>query len=830
MNAPKLLSEIAAIIGQPLHPAPERDPAHGGQLASLMPFKEGKSKYATNQEGHIIGLNLAFTGLTDAQWENICALLPDQGAKLRALNLSDNQLTNFDLDGLPKVEWLNLSDNQISAFKMPPGQAARMSDINLANNPLGIPIELMAGGRKRVLEYLRETDRTGEEKSLEAKVVLIGEGMSGKTSLRTRLIHGESADLPEEDKRTRGLEVEVLPFYVDLPNNEIMRLNLFDFGGQKHYKPLHQFFYSCRALYVLVTRNGDDSNEFDYWFSTAELFGEKSPVLVVNNLFGDVPSGFSRSKFARFEHIIKDSLDTNLKNCSGFAHVQRRIGQLAEELPHIHQSIPKSWANVRRALEKIRHRNIITLDEYLDLCALEENGAMDEARALNCSLYLHDIGVCLHYPEKDFPGLHRFVIVRNEWATEAVYRVMDDPAVNRQHGRFNYEDLRRIWQTTQEDKEQGENFRYERYVPELLELMRNFKLCYPLKDGKTYVAPSLLPIKLDTDLRWQPDHDLQFEMEYDFMPPALFSRFVVSRYEDIGGQDRDQVWRDEVFFQWENARANVSQPSRAGKNRIVFKVQGKDLESRKLLLTSLLRDLNILHKETPGIKVEERIPCICDGCRESSEPHFFQKSDIDRFKEKGWRTIQCLIHGDPVDVNALLGNIFSTESDISKSTKNRSEKPLKVFISYSELDKQYLTDFKAHLAALRRSNLIEPWDDSKILPGEKWDYEVITALRASSLIILLVSHHFLNTDKIWNEAIVEAMRRHDAGDAIVIPIKIRPCDTVGMPFSHIHGLPRENGSIEGSVNSNDLWLEVINGIRAVIEKFNKLPRNTIEVD
>ncbi|MFN0036657.1 MAG: COR domain-containing protein [Saprospiraceae bacterium] len=529
------------------------------------------------------------------------------------------------------------------------------------------PIEIVKQGNEAILAYFEELKKVGEEKSLEAKVVLIGEGMAGKTSLRTRLIKGEKAPLPPKDERTKGLEVEVEPFFVDLPNGERIRLNLFDFGGQKHYKPLHQFFYSCRALYVLVTKNGDDSNEFDYWFSTAELFGEKSPVLVVNNLFGDVPSGFSRSRFGRFDHIIKDSLDTNLDTCAGFPEVKKRIGQLAEDLPTVLQIIPKSWANVRRALEKIRYRNIIPLDEYLEICAQEENGGMDESRALHCSLYLHDIGVCLHYPEKDFPGLHRFVIVRNEWATEAVYRVMEDKTVNDQHGRFNLDDMRRIWQPRQEDIEQGENFRYERYRPELLELMRNFKLCYPLKDGESYVAPSLLPVKQEDDLRWNADQDLQFEVEYDFMPPALFSRFVVSRYEDIGGDNRNQVWKDEVFFQWENARANVSVPSRVGKNAIVFKVQGKDLEARKLLLTSLLRDLTELHKETPGIKVEERIPCICVRCSATQEDkQFFEHTVLKEFQAAGDDEIQCQKSRKMVSVNALLGNIFSTREGIGE--------------------------------------------------------------------------------------------------------------------------------------------------------------------
>lgn len=665
MNTPtETLEKIAALIGKPLQPALLRDPAHGSQLAALMPYKVDTPKYATDPNGKLIGLNLAKTGLTNTQWNQICALLPERGANLQALNLSDNQLSDFDLGDLPRIEWLNLSDNQLKTFKIPSGLATRMTDINLWNNPVEeIPVEVMAGGRKRVLEYFREKEIAGDEKSLEAKVVLVGEGMAGKTSLRVRLIHGDKAKLPEEDQRTKGLEVEVEPFYVSLPGGERMRLNLFDFGGQNHYKPLHQFFYSHRSLYVLVTRNGDPAaNDFDFWFDTAQLFGGGSPVLVVNNLFGDVPSGFSRSRYERFDNIIKDSLDTNLDDCKGFPAVKKRIGQLAEDLPHVHISIPKSWAFVRRALEGLRKRNIIPLSEYLEICAREENGGMDKDRAFSCSAYLHDIGACLHYQQ--FPALKRFVIVRNEWATEAVYRVMDDLAEKGQHG-FNVADLERIWHRRNEDLEQGEDFRYDDYIPELLELMRKFKLCYPLKSDTEYVAPSLLPVKQPTDLRWEPNHDLQFEIEYDFMPPGLFSRFVVSRYEDIGGENRDQVWRDEVFFQWENARANVSQPSRAGKKVIVFKVQGKDLESRKLLLTSLLRDLTTLHKETPGIRVEERIPCICDACKDSNAPTFFRHSQLKTRQDNQKKTIEC--EKPPfaeVNIDELLGNIFSTREHI----------------------------------------------------------------------------------------------------------------------------------------------------------------------
>lgn len=104
------------------------------------------------------------------------------------------------------------------------------------------------------------------------------------------------------------------------PPREIVEL-----GGQDHFKPLHQFFYSKNTLYVLVSRNGDATvNDFDYWLDTAQLFGQSSPVLLVHNLFGDVRSRFNRQKYARFDETIKECLDVNLADHCGVPPAHRR--------------------------------------------------------------------------------------------------------------------------------------------------------------------------------------------------------------------------------------------------------------------------------------------------------------------------------------------------------------------------------------------------------------------------------------------------------------------------------------------------------------------------
>ena len=64
----------------------------------------------------------------------------------------------------------------------------------------------------------------------------------------------------------------------------------------------------------------------------------------------------------------------------------------------------------------------------------------DETKALLLSRYLHDLGVFLHF--QDDPLLARTVILQNEWATEAVFRILDDETMKKKLGRFDQRGLR----------------------------------------------------------------------------------------------------------------------------------------------------------------------------------------------------------------------------------------------------------------------------------------------------------------------------------------------------------------------------------------------------
>ncbi|MCI5223212.1 MAG: hypothetical protein D3924_11190, partial [Candidatus Electrothrix sp. AR4] len=160
MRKPKIIQHIEQLWDKnfDLHPAP----IYPALLDGLMAFKEGQPKYALDEQGQLIGLNLAATELDDDRWQQITALLEEHAVHLLALNLCDNQLKNF---------------------VSPPG-IAEMIALDLGDNPLEYPSqEALKQGQAAVLRFLQAAATQGTREAFEVKMLIVGEGETGKTTL-----------------------------------------------------------------------------------------------------------------------------------------------------------------------------------------------------------------------------------------------------------------------------------------------------------------------------------------------------------------------------------------------------------------------------------------------------------------------------------------------------------------------------------------------------------------------------------------------------------------------------------------------------------------------
>jgi internalin A len=114
---------------------------------------------------------------------------------LAILYLYGNQLTILppEIVQLSKLEYLLIEGNHLATLPQEIVQLPNLKVIRLDGNPLtSPPYELAVQGMEAIREYFTSLEEGGQTLA-EVKIVLMGEGASGKTSL-TRCLRGERFD------------------------------------------------------------------------------------------------------------------------------------------------------------------------------------------------------------------------------------------------------------------------------------------------------------------------------------------------------------------------------------------------------------------------------------------------------------------------------------------------------------------------------------------------------------------------------------------------------------------------------------------------------------
>jgi internalin A len=156
---------------------------------------------------------------------------------------------------LSSLEMLNASNNQLSKLPNEISRLSKLSQLYLhGNENLGLSGEILgstytqvydgaaAANPQDIFRYYFNvlTDRTPLN---EAKLILVGFGAVGKTSLVNRLIHNA---FDVKSSKTEGIQITKWP--LRLNDAEDITLHVWDFGGQEIMHSTHQFFLTERSL------------------------------------------------------------------------------------------------------------------------------------------------------------------------------------------------------------------------------------------------------------------------------------------------------------------------------------------------------------------------------------------------------------------------------------------------------------------------------------------------------------------------------------------------------------------------------------------------------
>ncbi len=610
-----------------------------------------------------------------------------QWALERICEVKENQLEELDLDGSLQEEllfeipveishlyWLrslNLSNNQLTSISTEIFDLESLVNINLTNNPIEIPPEITNEGIESIKAYLKQMEESKTDYLYEAKLLVVGEGGSGKTSLIAKILNFEN-ELKTDEILTSGISISSWHFSLD--NGKKFRVNIWDFGGQEIYHATHQLFLTKHSLYLLVADTRREYSDFYYWLNVIELYGDNSPVLIIKNEKQDRPKEINERQLRGQFSNLRATLTTNLATNRGLPEIIEQIKHCIKSLPETGIQLPKIWVNIREALE-CESRSYITLDDYENICC--EHGLTQQEEQIQLSSYLHDLGIVLHF--QDDLILKRFLILEPTWATGAIYQVVDSYTVLRNSGIFNHSDLKSIWS----DQE------YYVMRDELLQLMLKFRLCYQIPgELETYIIPQHLTPE-QPDYEWDEANNLILRYEYEFMPKGIITRLIIALHELI--LEQKYVWRNGVILSVGQAKAEVIEYHH--RREIVIRVLG---ELKRNLLSTITLELDKINSSYARLEYKKLIPCNCNVCRDIESPQLYSfESLINRVKAKK-NLIECPVSYQSVSITSILYGVLE-EDEISLLESNSL--PISIFNQNTVEVQNYVEQMNAQGAA-----------------------------------------------------------------------------------------------------------------------------------
>jgi hypothetical protein len=144
------------------------------------------------------------------------------------------------------------------------------------------------------------------------------------------------------------------------------------------------------------------------------------------------------------------------------------------------------------------------------------------------------------------------------------------------------------------------------------------------------------------------------------MPKGIITQFIVAMHPLI--DEEDFVWREGVVLEKDGAKAEVIESY--DKREIRIRVSGKQ---RKELLTIVAYELDRIHSTyRKRLRYNKWIPCNCESCKGSQEPHFYRYEILREFVADRQYKIQC--QKKPykmVDVLRLIDDVIDVKKIIA---------------------------------------------------------------------------------------------------------------------------------------------------------------------
>jgi len=571
-------------------------------------------------------------------YNNQLTVLPPEIGQLKLLTMLElwgNQLISLppEIGQLTKLIKLGLYNNQLKSLPPEIGKLNQLIVLELWENQLtSPPPEIINQGTAAILSYLQAQLQYKPQKQWVSKLIVVGEGGVGKTSL-LRALRGKAFN--SEESTTHGIEIQKLAVTHPSEVGVTMQLNTWDFGGQEIYHATHQFFLTNRALFLLAwqARQGIQAGKLYYWLDTLTALAPDSPILLVATHIDEREAELSLAELRRHYPQILGLCEISSKTGQGIEALRQSIAQAAAKLPLMGEIWPTTWLKLANGL---RAKTAKYLSPQALRKLMTELGIENSKQPILIQ-WLHELGSILYF--QDSQELNDFVILKPQWVSENISKVLESTEVITSGGLFSREEMNRIWH------EVPANMREH-----FLRLMERFDLSYRDDEREISLVVERLP---HNPPNYQPkwnqikavDNCKQIRMTFKLNTlPAGIPTWFIARAHRFSTSTH---WRFGGLFAHDKHLALVQAFPRD--NSLEITVRGPNPPN----FFALLKDgIELTLARFPGLKIERKIPCL--GHQNQSCSHEFNYEQLLKSFEKQRLTVECSEALEDVSVAELL--------------------------------------------------------------------------------------------------------------------------------------------------------------------------------
>lgn len=709
---------------------------------------------------------------------------------LTSLSISKNQLLELpqEINKLKSLKYLDLDNTGLSVLPEEILELKNLEYLWLKDNPeLNLPVEIADRSYEpyTVLNYYFENIHKIKEEDIrplkEVKVLLVGQGRVGKTSLVKYLIDGEKCRADEPS--THGIirkkwNVDVIEEKTGQQHK--VQLNMWDFGGQDIQHQTHQFFLNERSIYLLVLDAGRDEagNKLDYWLKKIQTMGKDAPILVAVNKSEQniLPLAYTDLKE---QFNIKEFFNISCESGQDIENLSQRIKTETGKMEKVFEPIRKEWFAVKEHLEKL-DQDYISRDEYRKIC--REKGVTERQSQETLLILLHELGIMLNFRE------HETEVLNPEWVTRGVYKVVTSLEVQKNKGILTPELLDAEIKELNDQLHQEEKD-YLRYPPEkyifIKQLMERFELAYQIDDTENYFVPSLLPKDAPFVGEWNEKACLRFRYNYEngLLHESIMSRFIVKMSKYILKKTQ---WLTGVLLKYNEHDNKALVKADLSNSYLNILIDGKENTRREFL--AIIRDKFADINKSNSPKEEVPLKDYPDVFVDYELLLQLERKDI----EKSHTTVK----GELIEFNVkeMLNIVTSFDARLSERTKDEKEMRrgevaeektyYDVALSYAGEDRWFVEKFAEDLKAKGVKVFYDNFERSRLLGKDLYVELADIYCNRSKYVIVFVSKDY--KEKIWTGHEIKNAFDRDlqrGGDDYIIPARFDDTKIMGLRTS-----------------------------------------------